>query len=186
MINPLEAKIAAPYARALYDYSNSQNVTHQVTGDFQNLDVFLKKAENLVDYLNNPIISVEEKTEILNKTLKSQLNDATFKFLLILVNRNRINILQSVIESYLEVVYNVASIKMIEISSAFKFTNRQKNTLVKKLKKLTNAREIRLTLTIDPTLIGGFLIKTNSRVIDLSIKGQLQQLAKHLDTVLDI
>ncbi|MDA9370517.1 ATP synthase F1 subunit delta [Gloeomargaritaceae cyanobacterium AH-226-B11] len=186
MINPLEAKIAAPYARALYDYSNSQNVTHQVTGDFQNLDVFLKKAENLVDYLNNPIISVEEKTEILNKTLKSQLNDATFKFLLILVNRNRINILQSVIESYLEVVYNVASIKMIEISSAFKFTNRQKNTLVKKLKKLTNAREIRLTLTIDPTLIGGFLIKTDSRVIDLSIKGQLQQLAKHLDTVLDI
>jgi F-type H+-transporting ATPase subunit delta len=186
MINPLEAKIAAPYARALYDYSNSQNVTHQVTGDFQNLDVFLKKAENLVDYLNNPIISVEEKTEILNKTLKSQLNDATFKFLLILVNRNLINILQSVIESYLEVVYNVASIKMIEISSAFKFTNRQKNTLVKKLKKLTNAREIRLTLTIDPTLIGGFLIKTDSRVIDLSIKGQLQQLAKHLDTVLDI
>ena len=139
-----------------------------------------------MDYLNNPIISVEEKTEILNKTLKSQLNDATFKFLLILVNRNRINILQSVIESYLEVVYNVASIKMIEISSAFKFTNRQKNTLVKKLKKLTNAREIRLTLTIDPTLIGGFLIKTDSRVIDLSIKGQLQQLAKHLDTVLDI
>lgn len=44
MINPLEAKIAAPYARALYDYSNSQNVTHQVTGDFQNLEVFLKKS----------------------------------------------------------------------------------------------------------------------------------------------
>ena len=89
-----------------------------------------------MDYLNNPIISVEEKTEILNKTLKSQLNDATFKFLLILVNRNRINILQSVIESYLEVVYNVASIKMIEVSSAFTFTNRQKNTLVKKLKRI--------------------------------------------------
>ena len=75
---------------------------------------------------------------------------------------------------------------MIEVASAFKFTNRQKNTLVKKLKQLTNAREIRLTLTIDPTLIGGFLIKTDSQVIDLTIKGQLQQLAKHLDTVLEI
>jgi F-type H+-transporting ATPase subunit delta len=80
----------------------------------------------------------------------------------------------------------VASIKMIEVSSAFKFTNRQKNTLVKKLKQLTKAREVRLVLTIDPSLIGGFVIKTDSRVIDLSIKGQLQQLAKHLDTVLDI
>lgn len=186
MINPLESKIAAPYARALYDYSNSQNVTHQVTGDFQNLEVFLKKTEDLVKYLENPIVSTEAKAEILTKILKPQLNDVTFKFLLILVDRNRINVLQSIISSYLELVYSVASIKMIEVASAFKFTNRQKNTLVKKLKQLTNAREIRLTLTIDPTLIGGFLIKTDSRVIDLTIKGQLQQLAKHLDTVLDI
>ena len=57
---------------------------------------------------------------------------------------------------------------------------------MKKLKQLTKAREVRLVLTIDPSLIGGFVIKTDSRVIDLSIKGQLQQLAKHLDTVLDI
>ena len=186
MINPLESKIAAPYARALYDYSNSQNVTHQVTGDFQNLEVFLKKTEDLVKYLENPIVSTEAKAEILTKILKPQLNDVTFKFLLILVDRNRINVLQSIISSYLELVYSVASIKMIEVASAFKFTNRQKNTLVKKLKQLTNAREIRLTLTIDPTLIGGFLIKTDSQVIDLTIKGQLQQLAKHLDSVLEI
>jgi len=186
MINPLELKIAAPYARALYDYSNSQNVTHQVTGDFQNLEVFFKKTEDLVKYLENPIVSTEAKAEILTKILKPQLNDVTFKFLLILVDRNRINVLQSIISSYLELVYSVASIKMIEVASAFKFTNRQKNTLVKKLKQLTNAREIRLTLTIDPTLIGGFLIKTDSQVIDLTIKGQLQQLAKHLDTVLEI
>jgi len=134
MINPLESKIAAPYARALYDYSNSQNVTHQVTGDFQNLEVFLKKTEDLVKYLENPIVSTEAKAEILTKILKPQLNDVTFKFLLILVDRNRINVLQSIISSYLELVYSVASIKMIEVASAFKFTNRQKNTLVKKIK----------------------------------------------------
>ena len=101
MINPLEAKIAAPYARALYDYSNSQNVTHQVTGDFQNLEVFLKKADNLVDFLNNPIMSAEAKSELITKVLKSQLNDVTLKFLLILVSRNRINLLQSIIDNYL-------------------------------------------------------------------------------------
>ena len=102
MINPLEAKIAAPYARALYDYSNSQNVTHQVTGDFQNLEVFLKKADNLVDFLNNPIMSAEAKSELITKVLKSQLNDVTLKFLLILVSRNRINLLQSIIDNYLK------------------------------------------------------------------------------------
>jgi len=75
---------------------------------------------------------------------------------------------------------------MIEVSTAFAFTNLQKNTLIKKLKELTNAREIRLVITVDPSLIGGFLIKTNSKVIDFSIKNQLQKLAKHLDSVLEL
>ena len=75
---------------------------------------------------------------------------------------------------------------MIEVSTAVAFTNLQKNTLIKKLKELTNAREIRLVINVDSTLIGGFLIKTNSKVIDFTVKNQLQLLAKHLDTVLEI
>nr|YP_010595155.1 ATP synthase CF1 subunit delta [Paralia sulcata]WAJ57890.1 ATP synthase CF1 subunit delta [Paralia sulcata] len=184
--NPLALKIAAPYARALYDFSNDQNIMHQVTADFQNLEVFLNKTPNLLQYLNNPLISQEAKREILTKTLKSQLNQETFKFLIVLVNRNRINLVQAIITSYLDLVYNLASIKMIEVSSAFAFTNRQKNTLIKKLKEITKAREIRLAITVDPSLIGGFLIKTDSKVIDFTIKNQLQELAKHLDSVLEI
>jgi ATP synthase F1 delta subunit len=63
---------------------------------------------------------------------------------------------------------------------------RKKNTLIQKLKELTNAREIRLVVNVDPSLIGGFLIKTESKIIDFTVKNQLQQLAKHLDTVLEI
>jgi len=38
--NPLSAKAAVPYARALYDFSVEQNLMHQITADFQNLEVF--------------------------------------------------------------------------------------------------------------------------------------------------
>jgi F-type H+-transporting ATPase subunit delta len=185
-INPLAAKIAAPYARALFDFSVEKNIMHQITADFQNLDIFLNETVELTEYFNNPIVSKEAKREVLTKSLKSQINTETFKFLMILVNRDRINLLSSIIARYLELVYETASIKMIEVSTAFAFTNLQKNTLIKKLKELTNAREIRLVITVDPSLIGGFLIKTESKVIDFSIKNQLQKLAKHLDTVLEI
>lgn len=185
-INPLAAKIAAPYARALFDFSVEKNIMHQITADFQNLDTFLNETVELTEYFNNPIVTKEAKREVLTKTLKSQINSETFKFLMILVNRDRINLLDSVISRYLELVYETASIKMIEVSTAFAFTNLQKNTLIKKLKDLTNAREIRLVITVDSSLIGGFLIKTDSKVIDFSIKNQLQKLAKHLDTVLEI
>ena len=184
--HPLAAKIAAPYARALYDFSVEQNIMHQITADFQNLESFLQTAEDLTNYLNNPLVSTDKKREILERTLKSELNAQTFKFLLVLVNRDRINLLEAVIDSYLQLVYRLASIKMVEVSTAFAFTNKQKNMLIKKLKELTNAREIRLVITVDSSLIGGFLIKTNSRVIDFTIKNQLQKLASHLDSVLEL
>ena len=184
--NPLTSKIAAPYARALFDFSVEKNIMHQITADFQNLDIFLNETSELIEYLNNPVVKQEAKSEILAKTLKSQINTETFKFLMILVERDRINLLSAIINNYLELVYQTASIKMIEVSTASTFTNLQKNTLIQKLKELTNAREIRLIINVDPSLIGGFLIKTESKIIDFTIKNQLQQLAKHLDTVLEI
>ena len=184
--NPLTSKVASPYARALFDFSVEKNIMHQITADFQNLDVFLDETSELTDYLNNPVVKEEAKRTILEKTVKSQINTETFKFLMVLVKRGRINLLRAVINNYLELVYQTASIKMIEVSTASAFTNTQKDTLIEKLKELTNAREIRLVINEDPSLIGGFLIKTESKVIDFTIKNQLQQLAKHLDTVLEI
>jgi F-type H+-transporting ATPase subunit delta len=184
--NPLTSKVAAPYARALFDFSVEKNIMHQITADFQNLDLFLEKTPELMKYLTNPVVKQEVKSAILTKTLKSQLNTETFNFLMVLVERDRINLLTSVIDSYLELIYQTASIKMIEVSTASAFTNLQKDTLIQKLKELTNAREIRLVINVEPSLIGGFLIKTESKVIDFTVKNQLQKLAKHLDTVLEI
>ena len=184
--NPLTAKIAVPYARALFDFSVEKNIMHQITADFQNLETFLSESVELMEYLNNPVVKQEAKCEVLSKTLKSQINTETFKFLMVLVDRDRVNLLPAIINNYLELVYETASIKMIEVSTASAFSNSQKNTLIQKLKELTSAREIRLVTTIDSSLIGGFLIQTESKIIDFTVKNQLQQLAKHLDTVLEI
>ena len=57
---------------------------HQVTADFQNLEVFLNETPDLLDYLNNPLIGREQKAELLDRTLKTQVNVETFKFLNVL------------------------------------------------------------------------------------------------------
>ena len=83
--NPLASKIAAPYARALFDFSVEKNIMHQITADFQNLEIFLDETAELTDYLDNPLVSQSAKREILTKTLQSQVNTETFKFLMVLV-----------------------------------------------------------------------------------------------------
>jgi len=184
--NPLMSKIASPYARALFDFSVEKNIMHQITADFQNLSTFLSESNELVDYLNSPVVNQVAKKEILEKTIKSQINTETFKFLMVLVDRDRINLLLSIISNYLDLVYETASVKMIEVLTATKFSDSQEEALIQKLKELTNAREIRLTTIVDPSLIGGFLVKTESKVLDFTIKNQLARLAKHLDAVLEI
>lgn len=184
--NPLMSKIASPYARALFDFSVERNIMHQITADFQNLNTFLSESDELVKYLNSPIVSQVAKKEILEKTIKSQVNTETFKFLMVLVERDRVSLLLAIISNYLDLVYKTASVKIIEVSTATEFSDSQKEALIQKLKELTKAREIRLTITVDSSLIGGFLVKTESKILDFTIKNQLIRLAKHLDAVLEI
>lgn len=184
--NPIALKIAAPYARTFYEFCVDKNLLYQVTTDFQSLEAFLAKTPDLAKYLTNPIISADNKKEILEKTLESQINKQTLKFLFILVKRNRIALIETVISSFLQLVYNSATIKLIEVSTAFPFSNRHRNKLTQKIKTLTNAYEIQLVVKIDSKLIGGFLIKTNSKIIDFTVKNQLQKLASHLDSVLEV
>jgi len=82
-VNPLALKIAAPYARALFDFSVEKNIMHQITADFQNLEIFLDESLELTEYLNNPIVSRDAKAAILTKALQSQVNTETFKFLMV-------------------------------------------------------------------------------------------------------
>ena len=62
--NPLTSKIAVPYARALFDFSVEKNIMHQITADFQNLDIFLSEATELMEYLTSPVVSRKTKRDI--------------------------------------------------------------------------------------------------------------------------
>jgi len=183
--DPLTAKIAEPYARALYDFSIQGNVMHEITADFRNLEAFLAQTPDLVDYLNNPLIAKDQKAELLDKTLKKEVNADTLKFLNVLVERDRINLLESVIENYLALIYDLASVKIINVTVAVEMSGGLESALLRKLEELTNAREIRLIVTVDPSIIAGMIIKTKSQIIDFSYRNKLRLLAKHLDSVLE-
>jgi F-type H+-transporting ATPase subunit delta len=183
--NISSAKIARPYAEALFAIAKSECSLDAITLDIQNLRNLLK-IEALKDYLNNPIIRPSTKREIIKKTISPQVTTQTSKFLMTLIDRNRISFLGPIAERYLELVYELANTKIIEVVSVQPLTAKQRKNLTYPLQIRTNAKEVKLLNTIDSSLIGGFLIKADSKMVDLSIKGQLNQFAKHLDNVLKI
>ena len=184
--NPVALKIAAPYARALFDFVKETGTLFEVTSDIQNIQGLLFKSKELFKCLQNPLVSNEAKQEILIKVAGKKLNHETLQFLTTLIRRNRINLLSTIIFSYLELVYKTANSQAFQIVSATELSNGQRTRLIKKIKSVSENNRIMVQFSTDKSLIGGFLIKNQDKIIDYSVKNKLKTLAKLLDTVLEI
>lgn len=184
--NPVALKIAAPYARALFDFVKETGTLFEVTSDIQNLQGLLFKSKELFKCLQNPLVSNEAKQEILIKVAGRKMNHETLQFLTTLIKRNRINLLSTIIFSYLELVYKTANSQAFQIISATDLSNGQRTRLIKKIKSVSENNRIMVQFSTDKSLIGGFLIKNQDKIIDYSVKNKLKTLAKLLDTVLEI
>ena len=184
--NPVALKIATPYARALFDFVKETGTLFEVTSDIQNIQGLLFKSKELFKCLQNPLISNEAKQEILIRVAGKKMNHETLQFLTTLIKRNRINLLSTIIFSYLELVYKAANSQAFQIVSATDLSNGQRTRLIKKIKSISKNSRIMIQFNTDKTLIGGFLIKNQGKIVDYSIKNKLKTLSKLLDTVIEI
>lgn len=184
--NPVALKIATPYARALFDFVKETGTLFEVTSDIQNIQGLLFKSKELFKCLQNPLISNEAKQEILIRVVGKKMNHETLQFLTTLIKRNRINLLSTIIFSYLELIYKTANSQAFQIVSATDLSNGQRTRLIKKIKAVSENNRIMIQFNTDKTLIGGFLIKNQGKIVDYSIKNKLKTLSKLLDTVIEI
>lgn len=179
--NNIAVKIAQPYAVALLDLANTKKVTEKVRQDIQLIQDILLQSEKLRSFLANPLKTVESKKKIILATFGDQISDNTLSFLMILVDRKRVPLLSMIASKYLELASKMESLTIANISTAVAFNSDQVALLTEKIKVMTNAKEVKMVVSVDPELIGGFTIKIGSKVIDTSIRGQLRQMSSHLD-----
>ena len=99
---------------------------------------------------------------------------------MVLCDRGRIAYLSDVVAKALELAYQKASIQIAYVSSSLELTSSQEESLTEKLQTMTGASQIKLKLSIDESLLGGFVVQVGSKIIDNSVKGQLRQLSSYL------
>lgn len=177
----LTVKIALPYAEALLESAQEKQAVEQTNKDLNFIAGLLSKSSELQTFLDNPLITTITKKSVLKDLLVNQVNNFVVNFLLILVDRRRITLLSIIIEKYLELSYKVDSITIAEVRAAIALTEIQQVDLIQKLKNLTNSKEVKLVMKIDPELIGGLIIKVGSKVIDTSLAGKLKQMSSYLN-----
>jgi len=174
------SKVAEPYAEALLDLAKSNDSLKETTNDMNIVSQFLANSSDLKKLLGNPLISKDAKKNVVKDILGEQIDGSTLKFLLLLVERGRIEILESIAQKFLELSFKQESIEIAKITSSIQLSAQQQKEIAEKLKVITGAKQIKLALKVDPALIGGFTIEIGSKMIDTSIRGQLKQISSLL------
>ena len=172
-------KIAQPYAEAFLELSNKGSLD-TVINDLNCVSSSVSGSPELKTLLSNPLINSQTKKNVIKSVFNEKIDNNTLKFLLVLCDRSRISYLESIVDKALELAYKAASIETVKIISSIAFTSIQQEALTSKLKKMTGAEQIRLEITTNSNLIGGFVIQVGSKIIDTSIQGQLKQLSSYL------
>ena len=174
------SKVAEPYAEALLDLAKSNNSLKETTNDMNIVSQFLANSSDLKKFLGNPLITRDAKKNVVKDILGEQIGGSTLKFLLLLVDRNRVGVLESIAQKFLELSFKQESIEIAKITSSIQLSAQQQKEIAEKLKVITGAKQIKLALKVDPALIGGFTIEIGSKMIDTSIRGQLKQISNLL------
>jgi F-type H+-transporting ATPase subunit delta len=174
------AKIAESYAEALIELADSNSSLKDTTNDMNIVSQFLVSSNDLKKFLGNPLITREAKKNVLKDVLGEQIGSKLLTFLFLLVDRNRIAFLEDITQKFLELSYKKESIEIAKVTSSLQLSTQQQQNLAEKLKKVTGAKQIKLALKVDPSLIAGFTVEIGSKLIDTSIRGQLKQISSLL------
>lgn len=163
--------------------------TYSISSCNEDVGTFLetfRSSQELKSSLSSPMVSNISKKNIIKSLFKEQLEAEFISFLMVLIDRNRIGIVETILEKYLELAYKVSSVTIANVTTAIPLSPEQHDVLKGKLKQMTSAEEVRLAITVEPELIGGFIVQVDSKVIDTSLKGQLKQIASYLESDSDL
>lgn len=180
MTNTKNIIIADRYADALVKLAQEGKLTFEkINSDLNSVKEILTKSTDLKEFLINPIVSIDSKKEVLDKVFANEINTLIINFLKIMVDKNRFETFDEVINSYNKYLDEINNISRIEVTSAIEMSKDSQNRLKEKLESRLK-KNVVLDLNINPDIIAGLVIKIGDNVVDMSIKHKLQDLSTNI------
>lgn len=168
------------YAQGLINSAKDDGEFESLSSELGEFAKFLSIHAKLQDTLQSPFLPATKKTEIATQILeRSSLGNKAKRFLLLLVENDRLMLLPKILEN-LPVLWNEEQgIVTFEVSSVIPLSPDQKGRLEERLSSLEQ-RPVMLTYILDRSLIGGLSIRKGNIVYDASIQGDLERLKQKI------
>jgi F-type H+-transporting ATPase subunit delta len=173
---PLLNSITTPYAEAFLQVSDANGDAALVVDQARELLGIWKESPELRAAMASPVLETDSKKAALMSLFGEQLTPAFLNLLKLLADRGRIGYLDAVLERLLELYREQNSIALASLTSAGPLSPEQQASLIEKVKQVAGTEKVEIDLHVDPALIGGFVLRVGSKVIDASLAGQVRRL----------
>jgi len=168
--------LAERYAAALFDLADERKALDAVAGDLQGLRAMLRDSADLRRVIRSPVLSRDEQGKgIAALADKAQISPLTRNFLGLLAQNRRLFALPDMIESFLHRLAERRGEVTAHVVSAQDLSPQQRDAVNEQLRKAVG-RKVAVDIEVDPSLLGGLVVKVGSRMVDASLKSKLHRL----------
>lgn len=171
--------ISKRYAVALFELAKETGKIDLFNNQVELIYNSIKDDKEFLTVLNHPRISGGEKFNLFQNIYKDNISEEILGLISIVVNKNRETEILEILETFLELVKDYKGITTAYVFSAIALNDEQLTKIKENLSKNLN-KEIIIEASVKPELIGGLLINVDGKVIDNSIKRNLDDIKKSL------
>ncbi|MFM1799129.1 MAG: hypothetical protein RLZZ117_1407 [Cyanobacteriota bacterium] len=179
---PLLNAITTPYADAFLQLAESSGETDTVITQTRDLLTLWQASPELREAMASPVLDPEAKKKVLLALFGQSITPTFLNLLKLLADRRRIGVLDAVLERMLELHRESNGIALAKITSATALSEDQQAQLTEKVKAVAGTDKVEIATAVDASLIGGFVLRVGSKVIDASLLGQVRRLGLALAT----
>jgi F-type H+-transporting ATPase subunit delta len=175
--------VAERYASSLFELALAENAVEQVTADLDRFQAMLDESEDLRRFIASPVFSSEDQLKaIIALSAKAGISGYFGNFLKVVAKHRRLFALPGMIRAFRIIAAEKRGEITAEVTSAHALTKAQEDELKVALKSVTG-KEVTVAVTVDPTILGGLIVKVGSRQIDTSLRTKLSTLKLALKEV---
>jgi F-type H+-transporting ATPase subunit delta len=170
------SRAAIRYAKAILETAVSNSNSLKVNEDMLSISTSIDGSAELSDFLSSPIISTEVKMGALSEVFTSVQSETKSLFRLLKENK-RFEILEDIAKQY-NAQYDVLNgVEVAKVTTAFPMNTELESKVLAKVATISN-KKITVENIVDPSIIGGFILRIGDKQYNASVANRLQELKR--------
>jgi|SRR5690625_3422960 len=176
-----EAVVAKRYADALFQLGNEKAVLDQYVEEFRTVKEVFEANTNLITFLKHPRVHNAKKKQFLDEVFQGLSADVV-NTMNVLVERQRSEIMPSIIDHFIQLVNDAKGIAVATVYSVRELNEAEQKELESAFAKHFNKNALHFENKVDPSILGGVKIRLGNTIYDGTVSGKLRRIERDIVT----